>query len=192
MLVKVPQRILFRHPGDENIVEIGEVLSREEEVARQKELTENAIARRRAPNHSDFLDAEARLGIPLEGPQIVERLRRLLPTLHVRDGAPGCLAYYLPAPNGESLQYLGWTYRRTSPEYSSYIVNSRNIAVQERRGWRTFLLRLVLAGVITEKQALRVFGPPSNGIVGKYWAKALWEKRNHKRPTAQANQQENR
>jgi hypothetical protein len=46
------------------------------------------------------------------------------------------------------------------PEYSIMRFNHYNVPTNERyRGWRTALLALIVAGVLTENEADRAFGP---------------------------------
>lgn len=156
-----------------------EALSREEEKIRQEEASYLAASQQRLPEQNDFIDPRPRLGKLLSHNEFIARLRRALPTLHVQDGAPGCLALYRPTPNGNQLLFLGWIYKGESPEYSSYILGRYDVPLKERRGWRTVLLRLVQTGHISERQAIKHFGRPSNGITAKHWNRGLWLARNH-------------
>lgn len=156
---------------------MGELLSRSEETARQTEKNYKAASAQRLPNQWDFVDAHARLGRVLHHSDFIAPLRKAIPTLHVCDGQPGYISLYVPTANGNQLRYLGWVGEGDNAEYSSFVLGKYDVPKLERRGWRTTLLRILLAGAISERQALRIFGQPSNGIVSKYWRLGLWNAR---------------
>jgi len=67
-----------------------------------------------------------------------------------------------------------------SPEFSIMRFNQYNVPTNERyRGWRTTLLALITADVLTEGEADRAFGP-CLGIAGEFYRQQLF---NHRRFT---------
>ena len=86
--------------------------------------------------------------------------------------------------------YIGWIHRGEMPEYEIDIVDDAQCAIGQRRGWRTILLRMIVrwnkmlkpngefevdmhgvprresrASLITEAQALKAFGVPTQGFI---------------------------
>ncbi len=180
MLIKdnTPQTLQF---PDGTIVPLPEMLSGEEQLARQRERSYDAASSQRVANQNDFADPRPRLGRVLHHSEIISRLRQAIPTLHVRDGAPGNIALYKPTPNGAELTYLGYCYIGENPEYSSYLLGANDVPTAERRGWRTTLLRLIIGGHLTESKCLRLFGNPTNGATATYWRRELYKFHNRTR-----------
>ena len=93
-----------------------------------------------------------------------------------------------------------------SPEYEIDLVNDVNIAIAQRRGWRTILLRMIArrykcdqckqgerpnprigcgkngcgnaTSLVSEDAVESVFGFPTNGATASNYRKQLWEFRN--------------
>ena len=86
--------------------------------------------------------------------------------------------------------YIGWIHSGEMPEYEIDIVDDAQCASGQRRGWRTILLRMIVrwnkmlkpngefevdihgvprresrASIITEAQALKAFGVPTQGFI---------------------------
>jgi len=103
--------------------------------------------------------------------------------------------------------YLGWIDEGIMPEYEVDLVNEVGVAVGQWRGYRTILLRLICrrwrcldcqhgekpkrlpcgsnvsycgfpTSVITERDAERAFGPPTNGATASWYRRTLHEFRN--------------
>jgi hypothetical protein len=97
--------------------------------------------------------------------------------------------------------YIGWLELGESPEYEIDLVNDVDVAIGQRRGWRTLLLRLIArraahckqcelnpkfhsgqkgrsTSLVSEQQAEKVFGYPSNGPTASNYRRQLWEFRN--------------
>jgi hypothetical protein len=71
--------------------------------------------------------------------------------------------------------YLQFPY---SPEWSLMHFDMFDVPIRERyRGWRTALLHLLLAGVLTEDEVDRAFGPVSLSSVSLFYRKMLYDKR---------------
>jgi hypothetical protein len=71
------------------------------------------------------------------------------------------------------------------PEYSQYLFDEyRDIAIKEKkRGWRTVLLRLILAELINEETSDKVFGP-ATGQASSVYKRRLYAHRNRLGNTA--------
>lgn len=169
----------------------------------------------------EFVDAKRRMGRVLHHSEIIKRLRSIVPSLIVcQGGQQGRVGMYAVrnTPTSEIQGYplatrkkrvdcpiyIGWLDLGQSPEYEIDKVNEVDVAVGQRRGWRTLLLRLILRraahckicadkerrfrplghplgrplSFITEGQALMAFGNPTNGTTASNYRAQLWAFRN--------------
>ncbi len=128
------------------------------------------------PGQEERKNSPARWGHVMHSSELLLRLQRIIPNLHVRDGRIGNDVSLFQVIADE-ITYLVWTHQGDLPEYSIVIVNEHNRPVREKRGWRTVLLRLIKAGVISEEQALKQFGQPTNGEAARFYLQELaWHK----------------
>ena len=124
-------------------------------------------------------DSPARWGHVLHSSELLLRLQRIIPNLHVKDGRIGNDVSLFQVI-GDEIKYLVWTHQGNLPEYSIVVTNWQNRPIREIRGWRTVLLRLIKAGVITEEQALKHFGSPTNGEAARFYLQELAWHRNQR------------
>lgn len=198
----------------------GTMLSPQEAVcAKQEELVRARQHKGRKSDWEEFADAKRRMGRVMHHSEFVRRLRTIVPNLVVAQGGQrnrlglysvrstpvsevptyaGPEKHHFPCP-----VYLGWIEMGVMPEYEIDITNDVQIAIGQKRGWRTVLLsmivrwhlrlnalgepaldmwnrptRLARASFITEEQALDAFGHPSNGATASNYRKQLYEFRN--------------
>lgn len=163
-------------------------LAMEEHLSRQREQNFNSegTKRQRHPDQDNLKLTDARLGRPMHCSELLLRLQRLVPTLFVREGGiVGHLALYEVADtpqskwDGKNFSYLGYVEYEMLPEFSRYEFNTeRDVLIREsERGWRTVLLRLIKAGLLTEDQCRKEFGA-AVGSGSLAWHKTLWNYRN--------------
>jgi len=179
------------------------MLSADEAVhAKREELERIRRHKGQKTDWEEFVDVKRRMGHVRHHSDIIRRLRRVVPSLVVAPGGQknriglyvvknvptdeieNCLPWrtrYIDCPI-----YVGWLELGWSPEYEIDIVNDVGVAVGQRRGWRTLLLRLIArrdqAGrarsVVSEERADAVFGFPSNGPTASNYRRQLWWFRN--------------
>ena len=192
------------------------MLSAEEAVCAKQEEMEGIRQRRgRKQNWDEYVDEKRRMGRTLHHSEIIYRLRKLIPSLTCDEGASSeviSLYYYNPRTYFADVQRtgglinIGWLHKGVNPEYEIDITNDVGIAVGQKRGWRTTLLRLIARwrnpvsncwrcdrhgqtcesclpyrrrnSLITEEQALAEFGPPSAGATASMYRLGLWNFRN--------------
>jgi hypothetical protein len=178
----MPQPVRYALPNGKGGYEFfdspDEPMSKAEVLAKRTEELYHQMSSQRRPEQEEHTNPHARLGRPLHHSEFVHRLRRLIPTLALREGQPGNIALYRPTPNGDALVYLGYLYKGDNPEYSTWLLNEWDVPVQERRGWRTTLLRLILNSTLTEQQVNQVFPRPSNGATASAYRRHLYRFRN--------------
>jgi len=163
-----------------------------EHTARLREGNYNseAVRSQRWANQEDYRNAEARIGRPMFASDFIAILKRLIPDLYFMDGrVSGDIAafrtYGRPQARleGRTFEYLWYIPSGLLPEYSIYEFDEvHDVAIRERqRGWRTPLLRLIEAGLLTEEVCNQVFGRPE-GPASTVWHRILYNFRN--RPAA--------
>lgn len=148
-------------------------LSTSEHTARLEEMNFNSEAtkKQRWDNQLDYMDDDARQGRWMHHGEFISKLKNMTGDLYIIDGGiVGDLAVYRvydrpqPQLEGRNFEYLFYIPTGWMPEASLIEFNERAVPVRERkRGWRTPLLRLIKARIITEEQAEREFGKPTPG-----------------------------
>jgi hypothetical protein len=196
------------------------MLSADEAVcARHEEQVKIRQHKGRKDQWEEFIDAKRRMGRVLHHSEIIERLRQIVPSLIVAPGAQqnrvglyvirnmavSEIPNYPLTANGLAYTdvpiYIGWLELGESPEYEIDLVNDVDVAIGQKRGWRTLLLRLIArraahckqcelnpkfhsgqkgrsTSLVSEQQAEKVFGYPSNGPTASNYRRQLWEFRN--------------
>ena len=163
-------------------------LSLEEHTARLREKNRNSEAtkKQRWEDQEEYLNDRARVGQMKHSSEIVGRLKKLIPDLFITDGnIIGDLALYKtfgqPQPDleGRSFQYIGYMPMGWMPEFSLYQYDSaRDVVIKEdQRGWRSVLLKIIRAGLVTQEQCDTVFGK-AEGPASTIWYRTLWKWKN--------------
>ena len=164
-------------------------LSTLEHTARLKEMNFNsyAVKKQRWENQSDYMNDESRDGKRMHSSEFIRRIRHLIgEKLFLTDGRfLGDISVYqisgVPRPDWPggpiSFKYLWYIPIGWMPEYSIYEFDERWIPVREReRGWRTPLLRLIKAGLLSEEKVQDSFGH-AEGEGSTVYKRQLWQHR---------------
>lgn len=162
-------------------------LSTSEHVQRLRERNSKswALKQQKWAHQDDYRNAVARWGRVLHHSEFLRRLTPMLRDVFIRDGnVVGDLAVYRvygrPQPHldGKDFSYLFYMPTGVLPEFSIYKFDDRDVIVgEERRGWRTILLRLIKAGIITEAQSDAAFGE-AQGEASTVWRRQMYITRN--------------
>lgn len=166
-------------------------MSNGEHLARLREQNYNssAVKKQRWQNQEDFENEEARQGRWMQSGEFISRLKRVVPNLFITEGNfLGDLAVYrtYPCPqpdlDGNDFKYLFYLPTGWMPENSFIEFDERDIPIREKkRGWRTPLLRLIKAGLLTEQACDEEFGRPTPG------ADAVWDREMYRLRMTNAN-----
>jgi hypothetical protein len=184
--------------------------------AKSEELTRIRQHKGRKPNWLEFVDSKARMGQVLPACEVIRRFKSIVPQLRCADGRiRGTVAMFAPVVRTyEDGFHPGWDYIGSiqsdwSPEYEIDLVDEDGVPRGRKHGWRTPLLTSIIRKdgtgrwmlksqgivqdgtglplkIITEDQALRAFGHPTNGATASSYRRQLWEFRNGKRVNAVA------
>ena len=157
-----------------------------EELARQKEMSKEMVKEYRFYNQDELKDGPERVGKImhcLEFVKLLEKIRPAYLSANIRKGLTGLAVYHPKEIDGKRVDwhYVCGVQVGYMHEYSSMHFDERGLPLNEKwRGWRTVLLRLIQLGHVTEEQALKVFGEPTEAGSRRY-REQLYYWRNRKR-----------
>lgn len=174
-----------------DINELGDKrLSPIESVAQKREECIALAGTRRIAHQDDLEDPSRVFGPRILFSDFIARLRRIVPSLTVRDGLPGNVALYAPC-NPQELEvqtltwqndkdlffmrhkYVGGFPKTEMHEYSGLEVEEyTRLANKEIRGWRTVLIMLLEQGIVTYKKVVAEFGDVGTDKRGWRWREA--------------------
>lgn len=122
----------------------------------------------------DVTDLEQVVGIPLVGPRIIGRLKKLNRNLWFERSVADSTktGIYFLEPNlsgGMEKKFLCGMETELNPEFSVRVVDEQGMAKGIISGWRRILMRLIRARLISEPGAFALFGPPSRD--SENWAR---------------------
>jgi hypothetical protein len=166
-----------------------ERLNPEENVARLREDILKQESKKKIWGQEELEDPERSSGPCIQWDRLIGRLKRCNPGIQVRDGIPGNVALYfrkrpdeyteaddvvltnpelaramnIPVPEDDFFvhhKYVGGFEMKPMPEWAHVTLDSSEIAHREVRGWRSVLLALIKARVITYEAAVAEFGDP--------------------------------
>jgi hypothetical protein len=119
-------------------------------------------------DHESFKDFERRRGLVLHSSEFIYRVCGLNRQIVVQRQINFEDEWGFYVDTCGKLVYLSGFHQGWLTEFSYSLVDHRNIPTEERRGWRTVLLRLMGRGVLSWEQAIREFGN-SDGLNSERW-----------------------
>ena len=170
-------------------------LNVEEGVAKLRELALKDASKYKIANQKELTDPKRSDGTRLDYTEIVERLQRIVPDLSIKEGSPGQLALYCPrntdqldaaireasGGSGNDLfflfnRYVGGLPKQELPEWGFLGIDTSLLPTRELlRGWRTILIGLIRAGVLSYNDAITEFGDPALDPRNVEWMKKTSE-----------------
>ena len=170
-------------------------LNPEEAVHREREELLKICARKKIWGQDELEDRDRSSGRRMPWTEVVGRLLRCNPGIKVRDGAPGSIALYFHKRHEDYKEsdfdyasrpkddfyihhkYVGGFEMHPMPEYSSIEIDSSHLPTREFRSWRSVLIGLIKARVITYASAIEHFGDPAGDRRSNRWFEQLQEYR---------------
>lgn len=152
-----------------------------EELHRQREINEEISKEYQWLRPEEYADIEQRIGRVMTHAQLITNLRKL---------KVNCWYVQHPHPQKATLMYTNrwgtippevacWVQIGNMPELSIMRFDEHGVPLDERRrGWRTCLLQLILKGIISEKDADKVFGRPNQTKAYDRYNRTLYQFRN--------------
>lgn len=172
-----------------------------EMVAREREKCLAMAAKKRLPHQEDIEDPTRAFGPHLQFGEFITRLRRVLPELKVLDGSLGNVALYVMRDRkeiaerepewlqeqtdrvleGKKMQdrffldhkYVGGFAKSDLQEYSTVDIDNAMLATKENRGWRSVLMNLITAKVVSYDKVVKEFGDTGLDQRGWRWREQL-------------------
>jgi hypothetical protein len=156
-------------------------LSPEEGVAKLKEGNKKLASAHKIPNQELLENKGMAQGVEMSPADLIRRIQKLNPNLLVEQGGiPNAVAVRKFALDEDGLlgkKYVtGFYVDRALPDFSSIIVDNNGLPKREIRGWRTVLLALMNADVLTYAQVKTEFGEP-HGQRNSLWMEQTRDKR---------------
>lgn len=152
----------------------------QEELHRQREISEDTAKQYQWLTAEEYADFDARIGRVLSHAEFITMLRkvgvRCWYTQHLQPGKVTLL--WQPDPL-HAPEVACWVQYGQMPELSLMRFDDHGVPLDERRrGWRTCLLQLILKGVITEETANKTFGAPRQDTAFRRYNTTLQQFRN--------------
>jgi hypothetical protein len=157
-------------------------------LCEQKEKSTEFVKDYRWYKQDELRDSPERVGRIMHCLEFLDLLNKIRPaylSANIRKGLSGLAVYHPTEIDGKEVewQYVCGVQVGYMHEYSSMHFDSHGLPLNEKwRGWRTVLLRLIQLGHITEEQALKVFGEPTEAGARRY-KEQLYYWRNRKEDT---------
>lgn len=168
-------------------------LDARENVIKLREMCLKFASRYITVDQEELQNAGRSEGTRLPYTELLKRLRKICPTLTVKEGSPGNLALYYPRTSDELYEaltdggystdvffifnkYVGGIPKEELPEWGYVDIDTSLIATREHiRGWRTILIGLLLAGAVSYAEAVKEFGDPALDKRNSVWMKKTLE-----------------
>jgi hypothetical protein len=160
-------------------------LNPEESVVREREDLLKIESKKRIHGQDQLEKSDRSLGPRLYFTEILRRLWKCNPRIRVKEGSAGSLALYVqkrkdeyresdyePSPNGAFFldhKYVGGLLKEWLPEWGHVTIDTSLVAHHEVRGWRSVLIALIKAKVITYQSAIEQFGDPFHDQRSQFW-----------------------
>jgi hypothetical protein len=143
----------------------------EEELARQKELSDAASEQYRWVTKEEYEEIEPRIGHIMHSTVFLGKLKKLgLPVWYAEHPLKG--RYKLVLEKGQGTfepSSIAWVQSGFMPEYSIMRFDEHDVPLDERmRGWRTILMQILLKRLLTEEQIISEFGRATGPASEKY------------------------
>ena len=180
-------------------------LNPEESVIRLREEIIAQEANKRLWHQDELADQERSEGPRLNWTELLRRIQKLNHGIKVKDGLVDdkgvkavCLYLkkrpdeYTPEeladplgntpPNGPFFldhRYVGGFMQHEMSEWGHVLTDTSKVAVRERRGWRTVLMKLIQSGVLSYEQTIKEFGDPKWDARATFWNEELQQYRSN-------------
>lgn len=139
----------------------------EEELARWKEMSDDAARDYQWLSPEEYRDHGARMGRIRHSSHIIKLLRQAGVKCWYRDHPQKGKVTLVVKRRGLDPEVGCWVQSGWSPELSIMSFDEHGVPLAERlRGWRTVLLQLIMKGILTERRANEFFGKPK--VTGQF------------------------
>lgn len=154
-----------------------------ESFAAEKEISDEMSEQYHIEDQADLTNRKARMINPMSTDVFVRKLRENgIKCFTVYNGLAGTVGLWCIPPKRTAVaRYVCYLQVPAMYEWSVLRVTEHNVPNGEAfRGWRTALTELIKKEILTEYQAHKIFGHPSDSPVYRRYRRTLWEIRNGK------------
>jgi hypothetical protein len=158
----------------------------QESFAAEKEISDEMAEQYAIEDQEDLKNEAARKVNPMSVDDFLLKLRRNgIKCFTVYNGLQGTVGLWcLPPKQNARARYVCYMQVPAMYEWSVLRVDRHNVPIGEKfRGWRTVLCELIKKEILTEYQAHKIFGLPSENKTFSRYRRTLWELRNLKKYT---------
>ena len=141
----------------------------ESKLRYQAEKIEPMLDAYRQSDHKEFKDFNRRRGVAMHSSDLIFKLQRLNPHIFVQQSYNFENDWGLYSSAIGRIQFLTGLPKGWLTELSFSLVDARDLPTEERRGWRTVLVYLLMKGAITWEQVLDEFGEPNDAWNEQRW-----------------------
>lgn len=167
-------------------------LSPEEGVVMLREKALKQAANHRIPHQVELENPDREYGPRIPHDMLMLRLAKLNTAISFKDGSLGNIAVYFPRNTDELTEalheggpkdeffifnkYVGGFPKTEIPEYSYVDLDTSKLATREHtRSWRSVLIGLIKAGVLSYQKAIAEFGDPATDQRSARWFRETTE-----------------
>jgi hypothetical protein len=146
-----------------------------------KEASDFLVRGYKMENQDILTNEKARMVHPIRTRDFIAKLRRngVKCFTFMNGWPPKTVALWAVKPGTDRCVYIAFMQVPAMWEWSVLRLDKHFLPNGEAyRGWRTVLAQLVLKGVMTEHQAHKVFGKPTDGEVSRIYRHTMWNARN--------------
>lgn len=134
------------------------LLSPEEALKKSFEDTEKKVARYRLDDHDHLKDAAQRTGKPMSHQDLIRRVTKCNPRIWAEDSLNDKKSIGFYTTRAGVKKYLVAFEKGVLPEFSFILVDTADLPIKEKRGWRTVLHRLLAQGALKWSDIVAIFG----------------------------------
>jgi hypothetical protein len=131
------------------------------------------LALYRQSDHDWFSNWSRRRGEMVHSSDFIYRLQKLNPHLLVQQSYNFSEDWGLYSSERGRIQFLTGMPKGYLTEFSWALVDDRDLPTEERRGWRTILVYLLLKGSLVWEDVLAEFGEPNDAWNEMRWYETL-------------------
>ena len=153
-----------------------------EGLAKIKEDNQKIVDTKKIQNQSLLENQDMAVGRAMQPSEFIRLLQKMNPKIIVEKGGyPNCVAVRYPTWNEDEKElqrkYIsGFPVNEVMQEFSHITVDDKGLPHREVRGWRTVLIALIKAGILSFQDVKAVFGD-ATGQRSVLWDQQMREKK---------------
>lgn len=155
----------------------------QESFAAEKEISDNLVKDYKMEDQELLTDTAPRMVNIMMARDFVKKLRdNGVKCFTVDNGLAQTVALWAKPPYTDEMKYVTYLQIPCMYEWSILRLDKHNLPNgEDYRGWRTVVSQLILKEILTEQEAHRIFGRPTDGVVSRRYRRTLHDFRNGKR-----------